>query len=163
MRDALTRVVAIDPGLTVGIVVAEVFADDLDILYYNQVRFEDFAEASRYVLEVIRNHDAGDTHVVAERFDLRPGNNFLPELTPVKVNAVLEFNLGPGNITYQTPAQAKRVVTNPMLKQLGYYDALMGSKFGQPDANDVRDAFRHLIYYSLTKLRLVELGRRATA
>ena len=43
--------------------------------------------------------------IVCEQFDLRPGNNFLADLTPVKINSVLGWELG--DIVWQTPAMAK--------------------------------------------------------
>ena len=87
--------------------------------------------------------------IVAEQFDLRPSNKFTADLTPVKVNAVLDWLVD--DVHYQTPAQAKGLVKDATLKNLGWW--LTGKDVGYKDANDVRDAFRHLVYYLVHEMR----------
>ena len=62
----------------------------------------------------------------------------------MKVNAILDYKYL-GRITYQTPAQAKGLVKDEALKNLGWW--LTGKDVEYKDANAVRDAFRHLVYY----------------
>jgi len=89
--------------------------------------------------------------IAAERFDLRPGNKFLADLTTVEVNGTLKYLWGDDNIVWQTPAQAKTLVNDMILKRLDLW--VTGKQFGQPDADDVRDALRHNIRYAVQELK----------
>ena len=145
-------ILAIDCGVSTGYVVAEVHDDDMvEILEQGQ-----FVE-SNYCVTVSRLEAAVDifdvTTIVTERFDLRPGNKFTADLTTVKVNAALQFLqhdrwVNPVEWVEQTPAQAKSLVSNEVLKNLGWYPT--GKDVGYKDANDVRDAYRHLVFLLVT-------------
>ena len=128
----MKTVIAIDPGVNTGIVVACV-EEEVEILHFDQFICHQYPGAM----------------IVAEQFDLRPGNKFSADLTPVKVNAILDWLVD--DIHYQTPAQAKGLVKDATLKNLGWW--LTGKDVGYKDANDVRDAFRHLVYYLVHEMR----------
>lgn len=136
----MKTVIAIDPGVNTGIVVARV-EEEVEILHFDQFICTTHVETAHRIKQVLDAYP--DTMIVAEQFDLRPGNKFTADLTPVKVNAVLDWLVD--DIHYQTPAQAKGLVKDATLKNLGWW--LTGRDVGYKDANDVRDAFRHLVYY----------------
>lgn len=117
------------------------------IEHYTQFRDDTLTGAWRQIENILEEGQAlGPTEVVAEQFDLRPGNKFMADLTPLKLNAILTVYCHKKGIPihWQTPAMAKTLVSNTVLKTLGWY--LTGKQVGQKDADDVRDAFRHLVY-----------------
>lgn len=140
------RVMAVDAGKSTGIVIAD-FHDDREfsIIHVQQLRHE-YWMSSVYDVLTTHNEYAPDVFV-CEQFDLRPGNNFLADLTPVKINSVLEWEIG--DIVWQTPAMAKTTIPDNVLKILGFWPT--GTSVGQPDANDARDAGRHLFLWAVTK------------
>lgn len=140
------RVMAVDPGKSTGIVVAD-FRDDREpsIIHVQQLKHEHWM-SNVYDILTTYNEYAPDV-TVCEQFDLRPGNNFLADLTPVKINSVLEWEIG--DIVWQTPAMAKTTMPDHVLKLLGFWPT--GASVGQPDADDARDAGRHLFLWAVTK------------
>ncbi len=158
-------VLAVDPGKSTGWVLALVSQDDLVIEEYGQ-EIEDIRAAIDRVQAKVREvTTAPDVNlvVVTERFVVRTGAGYYPDVTPLKINATLDYLYPPGgrvHLRTQLPSQAKALVSNDALKRLGYYPFLMGSKIGQPDADDVRDAFRHLIYFGVKSLGLKGLSSR---
>ena len=140
------RVMAVDPGKSTGIVVGD-FHDDrgFSIVHVQQLGHEHWM-SNVYDILTTYNEYAPDV-IVCEQFDLRPGNNFLADLTPVKINSVLEWEIG--DIVWQTPAMAKTTIPDNVLKILGFWPT--GISVGQPDANDARDAGRHLFLWAVTK------------
>lgn len=137
---------AVDPGKSTGIVVAD-FHDDqgFSIIHVQQLKHEHWM-SNVYDILATYNMYAPDV-IVCEQFDLRPGNNFLADLTPVKINSVLEWELG--GIIWQTPAMAKTAMPDHVLKSLGFWPT--GASVSQPDADDARDAGRHLFLWAVTK------------
>lgn len=111
------RVMAIDPGKSTGIVVGD-FHDDREfsIIHVQQLKHEHWM-SNVYDILTTYNKCAPDV-IVCEQFDLRPGNNFLADLTPVKINSVLEWEIG--DIVWQTPAMAKTTMPDHVLKILGF-------------------------------------------
>jgi hypothetical protein len=142
----MKTVIAIDPGVNTGIVVAHV-EEEVEILYFEQFICATHVETAQHIKQVLDAYPGAV--IVAEQFDLRPGNKFSADLTPVKVNAILDYLVD--DIHYQTPAQAKGLVKDATLKNLGWW--LTGKDVGYKDANDVRDAFRHLVYYLVHEMR----------
>nr|DAJ48596.1 MAG TPA: Monokaryotic chloroplast 1 junction resolvase, DNA BINDING.86A [Caudoviricetes sp.] len=142
-----TTIIAIDPGVSTGLVAA--YIDDsgvVEIKEFDQRTFSDYTDTVDWILQVIDKcyRQTNSTPiVVCEQFDLRPGNKFNADLTPVKINAVLEYKLP--RVVFQIPAQAKGLVKDSVLKNIGWWAT--GKTIGQKDANDVRDALRHLVYY----------------
>ena len=142
----MQRVMSVDPGKSTGIVVGD-FHDDREssIIHIQQLKREHWM-SNVYDILATYNEYAPDV-TVCEQFDLRPGNNFLADLTPVKINSVLEWELG--DIVWQTPAMAKTTMPDNVLKILGFWPT--GASVGQPDADDARDAGRHLFLWAVTK------------
>lgn len=140
------RVMAVDPGKSTGIVVGD-FHDDREfsIIHVQQLKHEHWM-SNVYDILATYNMYAPDI-TVCERFDLRPGNNFLADLTPVKINSVLEWEIG--DIVWQTPAMAKTTMPDHVLKSLDFWPT--GIDVCQPDADDARDAGRHLFLWAVTK------------
>nr|DAU39245.1 MAG TPA: Putative Holliday junction resolvase [Caudoviricetes sp.] len=145
-KGMMQRVMAVDPGKSTGIVVGD-FHDDREfsIIHVQQFKYEHWT-ASVYDILNTRNEFSPDI-VVCEQFDLRPGNNFLADLTPVRINAVLEWEIG--DIVWQTPAMAKTTMPDHVLKLLDFWPT--GASVGQPDADDARDAGRHLFLWAVAK------------
>lgn len=140
------RVMAVDPGKSTGIVVGDFYDDrEFSIIHVQQLKYE-YWMSNVYDILTTYNKYAPDV-VVCEQFDLRPGNNFLADLTPVKINSVLEWEIG--GIVWQTPAMAKTTMPDHVLKSLGFWPT--GTDVSQPDADDVRDAGRHLFLWAVTK------------
>lgn len=138
-----STVISIDPGVSTGVVVAEVNdTGEVRILHFDQFICDSHTDTAETLVRLIDRHP--EARIVSEQFDLRPGNKFSADLTPVKINAILDYKY-PGRITYQTPAQSKGLVKDATLKNLGWW--LTGKDVDYKDANDVRDAFRHLVYY----------------
>ena len=142
----MQRVMAVDPGKSTGIVVGD-FHDnrEFSIIHVQQFKHEHWMSNVYDILTTYNEH-APDV-IVCEQFDLRPGNNFLADLTPVKINSVLEWELGDN--VWQTPAMAKNTMPDHVLKSLDFWPT--GTGVGQPDADDVRDAGRHLFLWAVTK------------
>ena len=90
------RVMAVDPGKSTGIVVGD-FHDDheFSIIHVQQLKHEHWM-SNAYDILATHNEYAPDV-TVCEQFDLRPGNNFLADLTPVKI----QFCAGMGNRGYR--------------------------------------------------------------
>lgn len=158
-------VLAVDPGKSTGWVLALVSQNDLVVLEYGQEieDVRDTIDRVRAKVEEITSTPDTNLVVVTERFVVRTGAGFFPDVTPLKINATLDYLYAPGgrvHLRTQLPSQAKALVSNDSLKRLGYYPFLMGSKIGQPDADDVRDAFRHLIYFGVKSLGLKGLSSR---
>ena len=138
-----STVISIDPGVSTGVVVARVHdTSEVEILHFDQFICDSHVGTAEILVRLIDQHPGA--RIVSEKFELRPGNKFNADLTPVKVNAILDYKY-PGRTTYQTPAQAKGLVKDQALKNLGWW--LTGKDVNYKDANDVRDAFRHLVYY----------------
>ena len=137
-------IVSVDPGVSTGVVAARVEDDGSVVIdHFEQFVCDSHEDTVFKLLKRIRREENWcSTEIVSEQFDLRPGNKFRADLTPVKVNAVLDYVHG--DIVSQTPAQAKGLVKDQVLKNLGWWPT--GKTVGQRDANDVRDAFRHLVY-----------------
>lgn len=154
------RVYAIDAGVSTGYVCAELPNDgqgtwgNEKILGYGQFKAESYKDTARRLLDQYTGWKPDV--VVVEQFDLRPQNKFVADLTPVKVNAILDFYLP--RISWQTPAQAKSVITDRHLRALGFWPT--GKEVGEPDADDVRDSARHLYYYLIKTLRNYDVAAR---
>lgn len=154
------RVYAIDAGVSTGYVCAELPSEgqgtwgNETILGYGQFKAESYKATARRLLDQYTSWRPDV--VVVEQFDLRPQNKFVADLTPVKVNAILDFYLP--RINWQTPAQAKSVITDRHLRGLGFWPT--GKEVGEPDADDVRDSARHLYYYLIKTLRNYDVAAR---
>ena len=158
-------VTAIDAGVSTGVFIIEVDTVSGD------TKIRGFGQFERYhpvdtVDRLVKTFEKFDPDVVVvERFDLRPRNNFIPDLTTLKVNSMLEYYLSSIDIrrrrlVFQTPAQAKTLVTNQALKQLGFFPT--GRSIGKPDADDVRDAARHAYRFLIMEEKMESLAAKLT-
>lgn len=155
--DFVGVLVAIDAGVSTGMVIAGEHADgSIEILLYDQFICDNFIDTVSTITtrfeDTLIVHGLFDLQItfIVEQFDLRPNNKFVADLTTVKVNSALEYELAwhcsaAVVMVHQTPAQAKSLVSNEVLKNLGWY--LTGKSVNYKDANDVNDAMRHLVYY----------------
>lgn len=151
----MTTVFAYDPGVSTGWVLGVVEGDDVEIVEFDQFVTDSYTDTAFSLKGAIWCYKPDV--VVGERFDLRPHNKFLADLTPVKVNAAMDYATDAG-VHYQTPTQAKTLVRDATLKTLGFWPT--GRSVGQSDADDVRDAARHLFCYCAMTLGLRGLLRR---
>lgn len=151
----MTTVFAYDPGVSTGWVLGAVNGDDVEIVDYDQFSKSGHVATARELMRAIEHYKPD--WIVGERFDLRPHNRFLADLTPVKVNAIMDYATNDG-VRYQTPTQAKTLVRDATLKALGFWPT--GRSVTQPDADDVRDAARHLYHYCAMVLGLRGLLER---
>ena len=139
----MTRIFAYDPGVSTGWVLGDVDGDDVEIVEYDQFTAPSHTDTAFTLKGAIWCYKPDV--VVGERFDLRPHNQFLAD-----------YDKQP--IVYQTPTQAKTLVRDATLKALGFWPT--GKSVDQPDADDVRDAARHLYHYCAMTLRLKGLLER---
>ena len=94
----MTTVIAIDPGVNTGIVVGSV-EEEVEILHFEQSICTTHVETVERIKQYLDEYPQAT--IVVEQFDLRPSNKFTADLTPVKVNAVLDWLID--DIHYQTP------------------------------------------------------------
>lgn len=149
----MTRVLAIDAGESTGLAVVD-FTDNGPILRHLEQFAGDVTQTMHRVAAIIRAMDVGV--VVAEQFNLRPGNQFVADLSTVYRNGALEYMLAVHfgmDPVWQTPAQAKGLVSDTVLKRFGPEFWPTGKTVGQKDANDARDALRHAIRYGVEALQ----------
>jgi hypothetical protein len=95
-------------------------------------------EFMRHIMPFGAARNAGE--VVIEDFILRERTQSRDLLAPVRLAAKLDDRLyvtnWRGNLTYQSPSDAKSIITDERLKQWGLYET------GSPH---IRDAWRHLV------------------
>lgn len=145
----MTRVMGVDAGQSTGICVIE-FAEGKAPQRLHVEQFETYRiDAARQVLWTAEEWEVDV--IAAERFDLRP-QEFVADLTTVYINAIIEnaYYEQPETralLVWQTPGQAKGLVSNQVLKNLDFW--ITGKPLGTPDADDARDAERHAVYYGV--------------
>lgn len=157
----MTRVLAIDAGESTGMAVVDFTETGPELVSLSQF-IAGTTGTMRWLAGIIETYEVET--VVAEQFNLRPGNKFLADLSTVYRNGALEYMLAVDFAmapVWQTPAQAKGLVSDKVLKRLGDEFWPTGRTVGQKDADDARDALRHAIYYAVTTLKhrpTIELG-----
>lgn len=157
----MTRVLAIDAGESTGLAVVDFTETGPELRYLSQF-IAGVVETVFDIHDLIVDYQP--VAVVAEQFDLRPGNKFLADLSTVYRNGALEYMLAVDfamEPVWQTPAQAKGLVSDTVLKRLGPDFWPTGKTVGQKDANDARDALRHAVFYAVEVLKhrpTIELG-----
>lgn len=149
----MTRVLGIDAGESTGLAVVDFTQGGTYASYVGQ-----FTDGLVDTVSDIINATVSfiPDVVVIEQFDLRPGNKFLANLSTVYRNGALEYALATEVGTdpvWQTPAQAKGLVSDAVLKRLGDRFWPTGKDVGQKDADDARDALRHAIHYAVVTLK----------
>lgn len=157
------RILAVDAGVSTGWVLGEQPSNPYDegseILDFGQFKHDHWEDT---VTELLTKFTSDPTTLVIEQFDLRPNNKFRADLTTVKVNSTLSYCATAWNpkarIIWQTPGQAKGVITDKALKALGFWPT--GKTVSCPDADDVRDAARHFYYYVIKTCHDANLAAR---
>lgn len=149
----MTRVLAIDAGLSSGWAVVDFLTDkapEVQALYQARNPLIPTVEG---IVQTYRTYEPDV--VVIEKFTLRPGNKFVADLTTVAVNGAIQYALHDAfgvEVVEQTPSQAKGLVSDKVLKRLGADFWPTGSVVGAGDADDVRDSLRHAVYYAVQTL-----------
>lgn len=157
------RILAVDAGVSTGWVLGEQpsnpYSEGSEILDFGQFKHDHWEDT---VTELLTKFTSEPITLVIEQFDLRPNNKFRADLTTVKVNSTLSYCAIAWNpkarIVWQTPGQAKGVITDKALKALGFWPT--GKTVGCSDADDVRDAARHFYYYSIKTCHDASLAAR---
>jgi hypothetical protein len=132
-------VVALDPGGTTGVAILDepqIHRDQVDTSSPN---------ALRDIWDILNMTDPED--IVMERFQFRyGGGRSKVVLTPVEVIGVVKLYCAMKDIALyeQTPAQAKKLITDDKIRKLGLWVP------GQPHA---MDATRHLLYHLIVTRR----------
>ncbi len=148
----MSRVLAIDAGESTGVAVVDFTETGPELRYLSQF-IAGVVETVFDIHDLIVDYQP--VAVVAEQFDLRPGNKFLADLSTVYRNGALEYMLAVDfamEPAWQTPAQAKGLVHDLVLKRFGPDFWPTGKTVGYKDANDARDALRHAIRYGVEVL-----------
>ena len=151
-------IMAVDAGVSTGVAVGVVDNEDFTLVHFDQFIEDDYLKTAQRLASIAREY--GVDVIVTERFDLRPGNKFTADLTTVQVNAAFAALCNYDTVAViveQTPAQAKGLVSDRVLKRLGWW--VTGKQVQYKDANDVRDALRHLVYYGVRTLKLKNLTK----
>lgn len=132
----MTKLLAIDPGLTCGYAIFDTDPDPDDPPY-------EAAQCMDHQVYWLLNAHEPDV-VICERFSLRQAKP--TDLTPVEVIGVVKdwCYRTETELVMQTASQAKHFWTNGRLKTQGIYLR------GKGHAND---AMRHLLYYILFTLK----------
>lgn len=157
------HILAVDAGVSTGWVLGQQpsnpYNEGFEILDFGQFKHDHWEDT---VTELLTKFTSEPTTLVIEQFDLRPNNKFRADLTTVKVNSTLSYCATAWNpkarIIWQTPGQAKGVITDKALKALGFWPT--GKTVGCPDADDVRDAARHFYYYAIKTCHDANLAAR---
>lgn len=148
----MTRVLAIDAGESTGLAVVDFTETGPELVSLSQ--FIDGVTDTMFVICDLIVEVMPD-RVIAEQFDLRPGNKFTADLSTVYRNGALEYMLATEfsmEPVWQTPGQAKGLVTDKALKRFGSEFWPTGKTVGYKDANDARDALRHALRYGVEVL-----------
>jgi hypothetical protein len=139
-------IVAYDPGLVTG--VAEgVFSETepLRILGGAALSYDEIIEGFGHMLAV--NFD----HKISEKFVARTDNQFVPDLTPARVEGILDLAYE-RDIVWRSRTK-KEQVPDRILKEHGLW--VTGKDVDWTDGRDVNDAIIHMIGYVAFDLRHV--------
>lgn len=134
----MTNILAFDPGAATGI--AEGFFSDTEALQLVDcllVPYPMWTDAWLTLSEY--KHD----HVVSEKFVLSGGNEFVADLTPVKVEGTLDLLYG-DELHYRT-RDLKSQVSDDLLREIGWWKT--GEDVEWEDGRDVNDAINHMLGY----------------
>lgn len=143
-------IIAVDPGGTTGIAVMKLTDTDFELLEVHQWKDPDYVWQP--IFELIRKYaeEFEDTYVICESFEIRP-DVLDPDETPKFIIKDLERYIEPHyEINYQQASVAK--VGVPPAKG-GRPDRLKAFGLYQRAMRHSNDAIRHIVAYSLDKLR----------
>lgn len=143
-------VLSVDPGKATGVAFFSIESgEEPKIIHSSEPQPEQFAETIRNIL-IDLDRDFDNLQVVCEKFTINAQtvrNSQAPyslEQIGVLKQILQDFDLDRENISWQMPADAKRMFPNEALKKLEYWH-----KGGEGHAND---AIRHAL------LKLVKSG-----
>jgi len=139
-------IVAYDPGLVTG-VAQGVFSDTepLRVLGGIALTYDEILEGFDDMTQVKFDH------VVSEKFIARTDNPFVPDLTPVRVEGILDLAYE-RDINWRLRTK-KSQVPDSILKEHGIW--MTGKDVDWTDGRDVNDAIIHMIGYVAFDLRHV--------
>jgi hypothetical protein len=137
-------IVSYDPGLVTG-VAQGVFSDTepLRVLGGVALTYDEIIEGFSNLLEVKFDH------VVSEKFVARTDNSFVPDLTPVRVEGILDLAYE-RDINWRLRTK-KAQVPDSILKEHGLW--VTGKDVDWTDGRDVNDAIIHMLGYVAFDLR----------
>lgn len=126
---AVTSILAVDPGLATGIAVLRYDGSDVHLVHSAETGFADSGREFRHWLGILGAQERGTAEIVAERFTITSAtarNSQAP--WSLKVLGMLDWlywdALGEdpdARIVLQGPAEAKRLIPNPLLKKAGLW------------------------------------------
>lgn len=151
-------VVAFDPGAITGIAVG-MFSDDVPLVRVDMgaITYQELLEGFDHLL------DEPAQYIVVEKFESRSGQDFAPDLTPVRVEGLLDLAFG-DRIVWRSPS-LKSQVPDRVLKDNDLL--LTGTHVDWEDARDVNDATIHMLGFVAFTLQhrptLEKYFRKATA
>lgn len=149
-------IVGIDPGLVTGVVSLSLLDGDLhnvDAMEFDQMGLGHYMEQ----LYGTWRREGDKPIVVIESFTITPqtGKNTQAPWSLENIGIVRFFCAKAGiPLVFQTPAQAKRLASDAILKAAGLH---FPSKGGHQN-----DAARHIAYYLMTELNLLHDAIKAT-
>lgn len=147
-KSQLRYVAGLDPGDSTGLLVLRLIPEDntaVPILRYQGPPAEALLRLELLVREVGLWHEnvliAGERFTTTDRTGKRSA-----QPTPQRVLGAAEqltYQYANAEFTLQSPADAKKLAPNDVLRDLGLYTR--ASDVERPDANDVNDAARHAL------------------
>lgn len=116
-------IICVDPGLTSGICLFKRSDEnEVELVWSDEL---DWIETTRAVDQCLREHGGDDVQVVAERFTItvQTAKNTQQtwSLEIIGMLRLLALAHKAGELQLQSPADAKRFVTNPRLKNLEFW------------------------------------------
>lgn len=149
MNSNVTTITAYDPGKVIGIARGS-FTDKepLSILKAWAIPYPNFLEWGQNPVE-----DYGEFWsdiIVSEIFTARTDNEFVPDLTSVRVEGILDLAYGPNRVVWR-PRTKKEQVPDKVLKDHGLWKT--GKDVSWEDGRDVNDAIIHMLGHVAFDLR----------
>jgi hypothetical protein len=146
-RDRLLWIAGLDPGESTGLLVLQLTSAGG---VSTHTRYQGPPSEALQRLEAVVRSAAlwrQDVLIAGERFTVtdKTGKR-TSQPTPLKVLGMAEqlsYEYANVEFTLQSPADAKKLVPNVRLREIGFYTS--ADLVGRPDANDVNDAARHAL------------------
>lgn len=148
IKNQLRYVAGLDPGNSTGLLVLRLLPEEataVPILRYQGPPEEALARLETLIREVALWREdvliAGERYTTTQRTGKRSA-----QPTPLRVLGAAEqltYQYTNVEFTLQSPADAKKLAPNDVLRDLGIYTR--ASDVERPDANDVNDAARHAL------------------
>lgn len=125
-----TLVIAVDPGKATGVAAFKYTkGEEPEMLESSEVDFNNFAPWVRSWLDLYfrEMHDQDQIAIVCERFTINAQTTknsqapFSLEEIGVLKQIMLDFNMNPDDLKFQSPADAKAMFNNSKIKKLEYW------------------------------------------